>query len=126
MIYVKTIFMILIMILMCCSNSIGQSFSGIGIEGNVGAAPIELINSGAQVYPIGEQGARVYPIGEHGAGISQPLWEFVCNSMSACGIYDMAWASNGAIVSIDGANRVTSGANVYRMAQSKNIRKANA
>jgi hypothetical protein len=125
MIYVKTVFMILFMILMCCSNSIGQSSSGIGIEGNVKAVPIELINSGAQVYPIGEQGARVYPIGEHGAGISQPLWEFVCNSMSACGMYDMAWASNGATVNIGGASRVTSGANVYRMAQSKGNLKAN-
>jgi hypothetical protein len=105
MIYVKTIFMILIMILMCCSNSIGQSSSGIGIEGNVVAAPIGVINSGAQVYPIGE----------HGAGISQPLWEFVCNSMSACGIFDPAWASNGAIVNLGGTSRVTSGANVYRI-----------
>ena len=69
MIYVKTLFMILIMVLMCCSNSIGQSSSGIGIEGNVGAAPIGVINSGVQVYPIGE----------NGAGISQQLWEFVCN-----------------------------------------------
>ena len=105
MIYVKTVFMILFMILMCCSNSIGQSSSGIGIEGIVGAAPIGVINSGAQVYPIGE----------HGAGISQPLWEFVCNSMSACGIYDPAWANSGAIVNIAGASRVTSGANVYRI-----------
>ena len=101
--HVKTIFMILIMILMCCSNSFGQSSSGIGIQGNVGAAPIGVINSGA----------KVYPIGEHGAGISLPLGKFVCNSMSACGIFDHAWVSNGAIVNIGGASRVTSGATVY-------------
>jgi len=45
--------------------------SEIGIKGNVGAAPIGIINNGAGVYPVGEYGAS--------------FWrrEFVCNSMSS-------------------------------------------
>lgn len=92
MIQMKAIIMVLILILICCSHSIAQSSNGIGIEGNVGAAPIGLINSGA----------KVYPVGEHGAGISLPLREFVCNSMSACGIFDPAWVSDSAIVNLGG------------------------
>ena len=59
----KTIFMVLIMILICCSYSIGQSSSGIGIKGNIGAAPLGIINNGASVYPIGGYGASIYPVG---------------------------------------------------------------
>lgn len=91
----KTIFMVLIMILICCSYSIGQSSSGIGIKGNIGAAPIGIINNGASVYPVGEYGASV-PI----------LQEFVCNSMSACGMYDPGRVSDGAIVDLGGVTRV--------------------
>jgi hypothetical protein len=101
----KTIFMVLIMILICCSYSIGQSSSGIGIKGNIGATPIGIINNGANVYPVGEYGASVYPVGEYGANVSM-LREFVCNSMSACGIYDTARVSNGAIVNLGGVKRV--------------------
>jgi len=90
----KTIFMVLIMMLICCSYSIGQSSSGIGIKGNVGAAPIGIINNGASVYPVGEYGASFW------------LREFVCNSMSACGMYDPARASDGAIVNLGGVKRV--------------------
>ena len=66
--------------------------SGIGIKGNVGAAPIGLINNGASVYPVGE----------YGAGVPR-LREFVCNSMSACGMYDPARANDGAIVNLGGS-----------------------
>ena len=76
--------------------------SGIGIKGNVGAAPIGLINNGASVYPVGEYGASVYPVGEYGAGVPR-LREFVCNSMSACGMYDPARANDGAIVNLGGS-----------------------
>ena len=101
----KTIFMVLIMILICCSYSIGQSSSGIEIKGNTGATPIGIINNGAKVYPVGEYGASVYPVGEYGANVSM-LREFVCNSMSACGMYDAARVSNGAIVNLGGVKRV--------------------
>jgi len=68
--------------------------SGIGIKGNVGAAPIGIINNGARVYPVGEYGASFW------------LRELVCNSMSACGMYDVARASDGAIVNLGGVKRV--------------------
>lgn len=126
----KTISMVLIMILICCSNSIGQLSSGIGIKGNVGAAPIGIINTGANVYPVGEYGANVYPIGEYGASvypvgtvnnganISLPLREFQCNLISSCGIFplgkrvtdgaivNLGGVRSGAIVSLGGVKRV--------------------
>jgi hypothetical protein len=105
----KTIFMFLIMILICCSYSIGQSSSGIGIKGNIGAATIGIINNGAHVYPVGE----------YGANISLPLREFQCNLMSACGIYNVAQVSDGAIVNLGGVRRVTIGATVYHRIPSK-------
>jgi hypothetical protein len=98
----KTIFMVLIMILICCSYSIGQSSSGIGIKGNIGAATLGIINNGANVYPIGGYGASVYPVGEYGANTSLPLREFQCNLISSCGIYNPAKVSSGAIVNLAG------------------------
>jgi hypothetical protein len=118
----RTIFMVLIMILICCSYSMGQSSSGIGIKGNVGAAPIGIINNGANVYPVGEYGASVYPVGEYGAGVypvgtvnngantSLPLQEFQCNLISSCGIFPLGrHVTDGAIVYLGG---VRSGATV--------------
>jgi hypothetical protein len=127
----KPILMVLITILICCSYSIGQSSSGMGIKGNVGAVPLGIINNGANVYPIGEYGASVYPVGEYGsnvylvggygadvypvgtvnngAKISLPLREFQCNLISSCGIYNAAKVSSGAIVNLAG---VRSGATV--------------
>ena len=108
----KTIFMFLIMILICCSYSIGQSSSGIGIKGNAGAAPIGIINNGASVYPVGEYGASDYPVGivNNGANASLPLWEFQCNLISSCGIYPLGrHVTDGAIVNLGG---VRSGATV--------------
>ena len=101
----KTIFMFSIMILICCSYSIGQSSSGIGIKGNAGAAPIGIINNGASVYPVGEYGASVYPVGivNNGANASLPLWEFQCNLISSCGIYPLGrHVTDGAIVNLGG------------------------
>ena len=139
----KTIFMVLIMILICCSYSIAQSSSGIGIKGNIGAVPLGIINNGASVYPIGGYGASIYPVGEYGANVypvgtvnngakaysvggygasvypvgtvnngantTLPLWEFQCNLISSCGIYNPAKVSSGAIVNLGG---VRSGATV--------------
>jgi hypothetical protein len=105
----KPILMVLITILICCSYSIGQSSSGIGIKGNIGAVPLGIINNGANVYPIGEYGSSVYPVGEYGANISLPLWEFQCNLISSCGIYNPARVRSGAIVNLAG---VRSGATV--------------
>lgn len=126
----KTIFMVLIVISICCSYSIGQPSSGIGIKGNVGAAPIGIINSGAGVYPVGEYGANAYPIGEYGASVypvgtvhdgansSLPLREFQCNLISSCGIFalgkhvtddaivNLGGVRSGAIVSLGGVERV--------------------
>jgi len=70
--------------------------SGIGIKGNVGAAPIGIINNGASVYPVGKYGASFW------------LREFVCNSMSACGMYPYGKSDNGdgAIVNLGGVKRV--------------------
>ena len=95
----KTILMVLITILICCSYSIGQSSSGIGIKGNIGAVPLGIINNGANVYPIGE----------YGANTSLPLREFLCNLISSCGIYNPARVNSGAIVNLAG---VRSGATV--------------
>ena len=98
----KPIFTVLITVLICCSYSIGQSSSGIGIKGNAGAAPIGIINNGASVYPVG--------IVNNGANASLPLWEFQCNLISSCGIYPLGrHVTDGAIVNLGG---VRSGATV--------------
>jgi hypothetical protein len=106
--HAKPIFMIFIMALICCSYSIGQPSSGIGVKGTTSnGVPgiLGIINTGASVYPAGEVGnAKVYLGGITGANIWRA--EFVCNSMSACGMYDKAWASDGAIVGISGVKRV--------------------
>lgn len=105
----KPVFTVLMTILICCSCSIGQPSSGIGIKGNIGAVQLGIINNGANVYPIGEYGASVYPVGEYGANTSLPLREFQCNLISSCGIYNAARVNSGAIVNLGG---VRSGATV--------------
>ena len=107
----KAIIMGLVMILICCSYSIGQSSSGIGIKGKIGTAPIGLINNSANVYPVGEvsNDAKVYFNGNNGANTSLPLREFQCNLISSCGIYNAARANDGAIVNLGG---VRSGATI--------------
>ena len=86
--HAKSIFMILIMMLLCCSCSTGQLSSG-----KVGTIPLGSINKGVNFNPFG------------GASVWAPH-EFVCNSMSACGIYDPAQANDGATVCFEGVSRV--------------------
>jgi hypothetical protein len=63
----KPIFMFLIVMLICCSYSIGQSSSGIGVKrdsSNNVPGILGIINIGASVYPVGEvSNAKVYPEG---------------------------------------------------------------
>ena len=75
--HTRPIFMIFIVMLICCSYSIGQPSSGIGknISNNASAPGIlGTISNGANV-PM--------------------LSEFVCNSMSACGMYQYGLSNNG-------------------------------
>ena len=75
--HTRPIFMIFIVMLICCSYSIGQPSSGIGknISNNASAPGIlGTISNGANV-PM--------------------LREFVCNSMSACGMYQYGLSNNG-------------------------------
>jgi len=75
--HTRPIFMIFIVMLICCSYSIGQPSSGIGknISNNASAPGIlGTISNGANV-PM--------------------LSEFVCNSMSACGMYPYGLGNNG-------------------------------
>jgi len=78
----KLIFMVLVVMLFCCSYSIGQSSSGIG-----GASPLIGNNGVSSVYLVGVQ-------------------DFVCNLISSCGMYDPARVSDGAIVNLGGVKRV--------------------
>jgi hypothetical protein len=96
----KTVFIAVVVMLICCSYSIGQLSSGIGVKGNVGASPNGMVDSGTHAYPVVKYGASV-PM----------LREFVCNSMSACGMYDPAHVSDGAIVNLGGVSRVMNGTN---------------
>jgi hypothetical protein len=99
----KPILMVLITILICCSYSIGQSSSGIGIKGNVGAVPLGIINNGANVYPIGEYGASVYPVGEYGSNV-YPVGEYGSNVYLVGGygadVYPVGTVNNGAKISL--------------------------
>jgi hypothetical protein len=66
-----------------------------------------IINNGASVYPAGEvSNAKVYLGGITGANIWRR--EFICNSMSACGMYPYGKSDNGdgAIVNLGGVKRV--------------------
>jgi hypothetical protein len=135
--HAKPIFMIFIMALICCSYSIVQPSSavivqpssaaivqpssavivqpssGIGVKGTISnGVPgiLGIINNGASVYPAGEvSNAKVYVGGITGANIWRR--EFICNSMSACGMYPYGQRDNGdgAMVNLGG---VKSGATV--------------
>jgi hypothetical protein len=110
----KTISMIFIMVLICCSYSIGQTSNGIGknISNSVPRPGIlGIINNGASVYPVGDvSNAKAYTDGiKTGAYISRR--EFICNLISSCGMYPYGKSNNG-----DGAianlGKVTSGATI--------------
>jgi hypothetical protein len=94
----KTISMIFIMMLICCSYSIGQTSNG--IEKNISnsmARPgiLGIINNGASVYPVGDvSNAKAYAdVIKTGAYISRR--EFQCNLISSCGIYPYGKVNNG-------------------------------
>jgi hypothetical protein len=105
--HAKPMSMIFIMALIFCSYSVGQPSSGIGVKGTISnGVPgiLGIINNGASVYPASEvSNAKVYLGGITGANIWRR--EFVCNSMSACGMYDAARANDGAIVNLGGFKR---------------------
>ncbi|MGD0954364.1 MAG: hypothetical protein ABR985_18560 [Methanotrichaceae archaeon] len=110
----KPISMIFIVVLICCSCSIGQPSNGIGknISNSVPSPGIlGIINNGASVYPVGDvSNAKAYTDGiKTGAYISRR--EFICNLISSCGIYPYGKSNNGdgAMVNLGG---VKSGATV--------------
>ena len=101
----KPLITILIMMLICCSNSVGQSVGGIG-----GTVPNSTITSGAGVYPLGTV--------DNGAKVSIASWEFQCFLISSCGIFPLGnnvtddaivylgGVGSGAIVPLDGVSRM--------------------
>ncbi len=108
----KPIIMIFIMMLICCSSSFGQAPIVIGSSGlvpNGVPGTIGIINDGAGVFPAGEISNGMAYLSGTRPSLNITLNEFVCNSMSACGLYPLGLADNndGAMVDIGG---VTSGA----------------
>jgi predicted small secreted protein len=110
----KTISVIFIIVLISCSYSIGQTSNGIGKNiSNSGPRPgiLGMVNDGANVNPIGDvSNAKAYPDGIKTTVIISRL-EFICNTISSCGIYPYGKSNNGdgAIVNLGG---VKSGATV--------------
>lgn len=110
----KPISMIFIMVLICCSYSIGQTSNGIGknISNSVSSPGIlGMINDGASVHPVGDvSSARSYPDRIKTTVIISRR-EFICNTISSCGMYPYGKSNNGdgAIVNLGG---VKSGATV--------------
>ncbi len=80
---ITTLFMVLILMMVCCSYSIARPYSighpSSGIGNNIpNTTPAPGI------------------IGSIGTGASMPmLGEFVCNLMSACGMYPLGLGNNG-------------------------------
>lgn len=110
----KPISTIFIIVLICCSCSIGQSTGGIekNISNSVPRTGIlGMINDGASVHPIGDvSNAKAYPEGVRTTVVISRR-EFICNLISSCGIYPYGKTNNGdgAIVNLGG---VSSGATV--------------
>ena len=109
----KSILLAFIVMLICCSYSLAQPPIVIGVGGISGGVPgtIGMISDGAGVFPA-------YGISNGMAGLAGNLpvhnivlREFVCNSMSACGLYSLGKTDNtdGAKVFLGGAQ---SGASV--------------
>ncbi len=110
----KPIIMIFIMMLICCSYSLGQSTYGIGSSGlasNVVPGTYGISNNGAGVLSIGQTVNSMVYLGGTRPSFGITLNEFVCNSMSACGMYERGIADNSdsAIAYVGG---VESGATV--------------
>jgi hypothetical protein len=118
----RTLSMILIVMLICCSYSIGQSSSGIGVKGAISNGVPGILgttNNGASVYPSGEvsngatanlggikTGANVYPASQASNGAKIYLGKikndasilrlkFQCNLISSCGMYPYGKVDNG-------------------------------
>ena len=93
---VKPILMAFIVLLICCSFSLGQSPIVLGAGGISGGMP--------GTYGIASDGAGIVPIGGITNGMATlagtmpyhnvVLREFVCNSMSACGAYPLGLGDN--------------------------------
>jgi hypothetical protein len=134
----KPILVVFIMLLICCSHSLGQQSIAIGKGIIPNAVPVTngISNGNAGVYPAGEfnnakvdprgfvdDGAGVYPTGEFSnakvylgriksdANISRR--EFLCFLMSSCGIYPRGIGDNsdGTKVYLDGVSRIVSPGN---------------
>ena len=110
--HAKPILMILIVMLICCSYSIGQSSSGIGAAGNtpnsypgiMGETPLGLMNYGASIYPAGQvdDGAKVY-LGEIKPASNNTRLKFLCFLISSCGVGELAGQTkSGEIVNLGG------------------------
>jgi len=119
----KPIFVILIMMLICCSYSIGQSSSGFGVNGDIsnyvpgifGASPPGIVNNSVSVYPTSQvsNGAMVYlgDIDIHAINISQ--LEFLCDLISSCGLYPTGEGDIKTGAGVYPASQVSNGAMVY-------------
>ena len=110
----KSIIMISLVLLICCSYSLGQSPIRNGVSGlvsNVVPGTYGISSNGAGIFPIGETINGIVNLGEIRPNINITLNEFICNSMSACGTYPFGKVNNcdGAIAYIGG---VKSGATV--------------
>lgn len=108
----KPIILVLVIALICCSNSFGQSVSGIGESTNSPSRPgiLGTIRDGSSVYPVGDlSNAKAYP--GRITSVNNSRLEFICNLISSCGLYPYGKGNNGdgAIVNLGG---VTSGATV--------------
>jgi hypothetical protein len=110
--HAKPILMILVAILVCCSYSIGQPSSEIGVKRNIsngfpgiiGTDPLGIKNYGASVYPAGQvnNGAKVY-LGEIKPATNISLLKFQCFLISSCGVGSLAGQTkSGAIVDLSG------------------------
>jgi hypothetical protein len=106
----KLIFTILIMMLICCSYSIGQSSSAVGVK--------------ASFYPIGQVGSnKIVSIGDmkiDPIDISQ--LKFICDVMASCGLYPTGPGDlrTGAGVYPASQDDINTGAGVYSSGQIRN------
>ena len=131
----KPIFMIFVVMLICCSYSFGQPSIAIGKGitsnavpvtsgiisdrsgvypagdfSNAGVFPGGFVNDGAGVYPAGDfSNAKVY-LGRIKSDFNVSLRKFQCFLISSCGMYPHGKADNsdGAKVYLDGVGRIVS------------------
>ncbi len=94
---VKPILMAFIVLLICCSFSLGQSPIVIGAGGISGGMPATygIASNSAGVFPIGGITNNMANLAGTMPYHNIVLREFVCNSMSACGEYALGLGDNG-------------------------------